>query len=49
MFWRLPNFLYMGDGIGNLLEHLSLFKEQILDIGERDMWSAGDARFDPLS
>ena len=49
MFWRLPKKFYMGDGIDNLLEHFSLFKEQILGILERDMWSAGDARFDPLS
>ena len=39
MFWRLPNFFCIDNGIGSLLEHLPLPKGQIFDIGERGIGS----------
>ena len=36
VFWRSPKNLGIGNGIGNLLEHLSLPKEHISSIGEKD-------------
>ena len=34
VFWRSPKKLGIGNGIGNLLEHLSLPKEHIFSIGK---------------
>jgi len=36
VFWRSPKNLGIGNGIGNLLEHLSLPKEHIFRIEKRD-------------
>jgi len=30
VFWRMPNFFCIGDGIGSLLEHLPLPKGQVV-------------------
>ena len=39
-------FFDIGDEIGSLPEHLSLPKERVFDIGERNKQSAGDALTD---